>query len=643
MQHVAANGTQPAGSVTPASDRAHDSTTKIGKPEQAGEKQVHKPLSPVGHGARDVTIEFGKGSLTGSITASFDLGTSGIGDDKFAALKTGATAKLNGFAVELETALLGGEMDLEVLDGVSITFEGNVMKVTSDGEETDIDLATIGVAIEGDVAHWLNVPGVGMSIKGNLEFALGGKLAGKLTKYLAAQAEQRRLVKELDEVTHAMERQAQRVKQLQDQLALMDSKTVGTSAREKLAKELMAETDRLAALKEPYKKLGGKLGAAKKKAAEAISKVQGKVAQKIANAMEKKMVKFVATKLAKLVPVLNIISGVMDVIELIGIIHAIANGQTGGSGDEDNKKGNDSDSAGTSGGKGSASAGDVAEGKASGGKAGDSGTTAAANEAANLEARNKLAPTARTLVDALTLDGLKKGPSLDADQIAALGILIPSDLSEQEVKEVLVVLKSKQSKAKTSEDVIAAITNAIHEVRSKQRTVTVDGQARPDLAAAGQESGAPVKDDGLITAPSQVEGPVTSPSQIDTGVTGAEDANATPLSHALAVVRGGSPSVIARWFRREGDALVLSPEGERWKAEHVNTSVGDGLELMSVEGSAEKRGDGWFLSVRFELWTENGDKKISSHSFGVTPSNGPPVFGATFDGLTFEPIVIVDL
>lgn len=49
------------------------------------------------------------------------------------------------------------------------------------------------------------------------------------------------------------------------------------------------------------------------------------------------------------------------------------------------------------------------------------------------------------------------------------------------------------------------------------------------------------------------------------------------------------------------------------------------------------------LVVNFDLQTDTEAKQLLQHHFIVKPTEGPPVLGASYGGLTFEPVIFIDL
>jgi len=178
------------------------------------------------------------------------------------------------------------------------------------------------------------------------------------------------------------------------------------------------------------------------------------------------------------------------------------------------------------------------------------------------------------------------------------------------------------STVRTAEDVIVAIDQAVRDVRNKNRTVSVDGAARPDLAqtSGGDESTA-------------ADGPVTSPDQVEPAVS---------THDAGAVVRAGPPAVIGRWFRAQDRELVLTDEGTAWKAQHVNTLV-DGQILQDLGHVVTNRGEGqWSLRLTFKLTGRgrNTDQRSIEHNYFVDRSEQNEI-GVQVGELHFAPYLMM--
>jgi hypothetical protein len=371
------------------------------------------------------------------------------------------------------------------------------------------------------------------------------------------------------------------------------------------------------------KELTGRLGKAKQKAAEAITKLQGKIAKQVARAMEKKAVATLARGLAKVVPVLNLVSTIIDIAELTVLFAQLLSGDYGGAGDDPDGAGDDPDEAedqeGIEGRPPATTSSDEAIGD-------QDGTAPVAPERKKDERRpGELSPVAKSVLEAVTHKG--PGPQLDADQRMMIGLLVPSDLTPAELAEVISQLTSAMSKAMSAEDVIVAVSNAVKDVRARTRkqSITVNGVPATTMGSSDEDA---TKDDETEPTRSTGEpGPITSPDQLG------------PIT-ALEIVQTGEPAVISRWFEVKDDALVLSSEGRAWADAHRMQKLAAHTRLASVEHVVRKVGDLWDLSVTFQLDVD-GARASETHGFFVIRGLQSHSIGARHGDLTFEPYEVV--
>ena len=301
--------------------------------------RVPDPAVPLAHEAEKVRVEFKKGNVTGAVGLATESGRSGIplGADHVKAFKNTASVKANGFVVKLETALLNGTLDSELLDGVKIEFEANVLKMGTEGRSVATDPLTIGVKLTGDVEHWFLDVGRDLKVKleGGLQVALGKEFVGKyLSKVVQAELEQRMLVTEVETVTKTMGTHATAVKQVEAQLATAQSRGLARREVQALERQLLEHTSHIRAGAKQLERLSGHIAEAQVRAARVLGSVKNVVAKKIGKAMEVRAIKFVAGKLIKVIPVLNVVSTIVDVVDLVMLIRAVVKGKYGSGGGE---------------------------------------------------------------------------------------------------------------------------------------------------------------------------------------------------------------------------------------------------------------------------------------------------------------------
>jgi hypothetical protein len=558
-----------------------------------------------------------------------EYGKSGVplGADQIKALESTSAVQLNGLKTKLESAILSGEIEGDLFEGLKISIEANALKagVDSDGE-AEVDLMTITVKLVGDAGHLLNAgPNVTLTIDGNLSIALGGKLAAQLSSFTVAQLEQQMIAKEMSELGDHLDDNVRKMKDLEAQADLLESQGSSKQAS-KLREEAFQHKLKVSTANQQLERHTGKLKAAKARAEKAIGKLQSKVAKQVAKAMEKKAIKFIATKLMKLVPILNLVSTVMDVIELVGIIKNLLERDFDGNGGEtgDTKEGN---SAGSGTRKddtttGSESAQEDTTGAAETTSAGGASST---KETDIAEARSSLPPAARAVVDALTTRG-RAGAVLDRDQIKMIGLLVQNDLTADELAELLATLRESGTKARTAEELIEAVSTAVRSIRNRASTVKVNGETRNDLSAG--TPGAERVDESHRESGGG-NGPVTSPGQVE-GAT-----------RAIEVVRGGDAAVIGHWFKAAGEELVWTQAGEAWRGEHVGAEVAPGTELFAADVNITNSGPGqWRLEIRFQLLSGETEHPIT-HRFSVYVGGEDNGMGAKVGDLKFEGYVVI--
>jgi hypothetical protein len=296
-----------------------------------------EPLIPAEHEGHKIKVELGSGSVTGAITLTLEAGKTGVplAGDQLKAFKNTASLNLNGFIMKLETAVLNGKLDEDILDGVKIAVEISALKASSDGSSASMDLLTVALKLQGDVGHWLHAgPNVKMTLDGQVQIALGGKLAAKLASYTVAQLEQQMLAKEIETVGDTVAGHTESITNLKSKLAALETNPSATRREiQAIEHELFRHRIQVSTGGQQLKGLTNRLAEAKRRANTALRRLEGRFAKKVAWAMEKKTVKFLAKTLSKLLPVLNLVSTIADVIEVIHLVKALLKGAWGGEGD----------------------------------------------------------------------------------------------------------------------------------------------------------------------------------------------------------------------------------------------------------------------------------------------------------------------
>ncbi len=673
-------GPNPTGSAAPGPSGVSPptATTTAGQlphatsPMQAGASDADAgkggPALPLGHEGHKLKFEIGHGSITGAITLSIELGKTGVPlPEHMKLFKSTLSAKLNGFVAKLETVVLNGNLDAEILDGVKVAVDVSVLKMSSnklkpDDAVTALDLMTVALKLQGDVGHWIEFePGAKVTLEGQVQLALGGKLAAQFAKYTAAQLDRMMLAKETEVVGEALAGHVQEIERIESQLTKLKANPVAARREiQLLEQELFKHRIQVSTGNQQLKGLARRLGEAKGRARAALGRIEGKFAKKIAWAMEKKAVKAVAKCLAWALPIANVLSTVADVIELIKLARDIYmhHGHVeigGGDGESDSTtaQGAEGSAAPRSGAghSGSGDASSAGSGNANGGgdratsvdisatkqngssdaassstldsspdSTGASNARASSADPRSLEAaRRALSPGAQVVITAVTHQG-GPGAVLDADHLKMAGLLVPADLTPAELREVVSQLRSS-SPARTPEDALIAIDHAVRAVRNRNRTMTVavDGGAPTALSPSVD-----TEDAGLTG-----EGPITSPSQVD---------GSAKQDDAFTIVHEAPPAVIGRWFRADGRDLVFNDEGTSWAATHAHQMVGS-AHLLQVVPVISSQGEGrWDLLLQFRLQGPGQRLVRVEHRFMVERGEASSL-GAQVGELAFEPYV----
>jgi hypothetical protein len=597
--------------------------------ELLGRSAVHRadtgeavaPNIPGGHKSREMKVELGDGPITGGFTLTVETGKTGVvSGDKWKALESTAATNLKNLSSKIELSALSGELDdVAEFAGFKLAIEVNVATVSKEGKETDFDLGSITVKIVGDAKRIFQqqLPeGMTASLDGRITFAVGGKLAAKLAEVAAAKAAQRALTEQADDAARQLRTQAKKIKGLKESLESPGVKAnYGTRG---LLENKLGEANKEA--KTIAKRLRGitdKLGAAKDKLAQAVGRVQGKLAKQLAKTMERQAMKKLRSVLLKALPILNWVSTIIDIVDLLINIAALIDGADGdGSGDDtEESSGEASDEGAAS--EESAISSAVDEPSSEEATSTDEVAYGPQQQTKKPDANPaKLSPNAEKVLESLKRHG--RGTSLEEHHRQMLDTMIPEDLTAEEVRELLAILRSPGAVAGNPEDVLAAVDQAVRRVRDKGQVVTVNGVARTyDIDGnemktdAAQNANEPKRSSGE-------DGPVTSPSQLAEPVTLKE------------IVQNGDPAIVATWFDHDGDVLVWGARGRAWVAENVGAEIEPGMKLKSVEHVVLDRNDGgWDVTVTFGF----GAKNEIPHHYNVQVGGSDNGFGAKVGAL----------
>jgi hypothetical protein len=603
--------------------QAHGEETKKGAPDAIGS-----------HQDKEVKLEFGNGTITGELTARFQFGNAGVplAGEQLTTFKNTLGVRLNGFATKVETALLDGELELgETMEGLKVALEPSALNIGTDGHEAEIDLLSIKLLVAGDATHWFNTPGLKVTVEGSLKLALGGKLAAQLAEVTAVQKAKQQAAERMEKLGPELEKHAAELKDLETEADALIGVPGSGARRAELTELIWHKKIKLGSVAEELRKHEGDLQRLSRKSLAAMGKLKTRAAKQIAKVMETKVMKFVAEKAMKLIPILNTVSLVLDVSDVLEmLINRIADGSRDGDGGDGGGKKTDPTK--PEGEPLDAPWWDLdqvkkREGQAAGGSAKQEAPKA--DHEAYEAAKKELPMPARMLIESVSRRGLK-GPTLTPDQLTTVG-LMAHDLKQEELPAVLELLRKQDHVTQTPEELMIAIDQALREVRNRKAFVRVDGKERPDLAD-------PTGERGPIMTPSQANtGPITSPGQVDSGSGTGTQSKPEPLT-SEDIVRGLPDYVVARWFEVSGDDLVLSKTGAQWIQEHRAAAIAD-EQLVSTEPAVANTGPNkWRLEVTFRLRNESGAIRPITHRFAVQRS-GEPEFGATAGDLSFQSIV----
>ena len=522
------------------------------------------PVIPAGHTSREISVEFGEGSITGGITATLEHGKTGFGSIGPAELKTlerTTQLKINGFARTVQASILNGELAVDMIDGVQIAVEVSVGEVSKQ-DAVELDLVTVEVKARGDITHWIDAPpGTTMTLDGRIAFALGGKLAQKAAKVLVARLEQVGIGREIEAVNHSLAAQAKTHAELvtkRDRLARKLASGRGDELTRSHVRELEAKIAEKArgieADARRVEALAQKIDHLEQKAAQSLRSLRGKLAQKVARAMSTKVVRVLGRVLARLLPIVNLIATIIDIVDVALLIkHVVESaGSEGGGGDR--------------------------EGEAGPGTGGADSSHASQDAGTIESARDALHPTAKALLAAI------EGPrsiGLETEDIQLIDMMVPEHLSKAEMVQVLMRLRQGPG-SETAADAIAALDAALRAVRypEQETTVKVDGKVRHDLGP----------------------GPVTTP-----------DAEPLDLDDPLVVAKYLPDALVATWFEIDAGQLVPSAAFASWESAHVG-SIESGI--AELRHQARRGGDGWHLTITFVL-RPSGNERHIVHDFDV--------------------------
>lgn len=317
-----------------------------------GQKTDVEPTVPAGGSTREIELEVSKGKVSGSVKGTLEVGATGVGGSKgygdkgdggplgeasIKAIKSSTTVKLNGAIAKIETSILSGEIDYEVVDGLKVAFEVSAGKGSIEGDEQKLEVLSIAIKISGDVSHWLTQPGVKLAIEGQLEIDLSGpildklkeKFAAQLSKLRIARVEQDMLVREIEDVQKRMGDAAKRHESMSKRRTHLETRRAGASASElakidadlaSLEKELANDKRVLKDTAKHADELADKLRVATRNVDEAALALERHGKKRmlglISRSMARHGARMAARAFLKLLPVINIVSTIIDIVEI---------------------------------------------------------------------------------------------------------------------------------------------------------------------------------------------------------------------------------------------------------------------------------------------------------------------------------------
>jgi hypothetical protein len=331
--------------------------------------------SPVPAPKREIKLEVGSGSLKGSIVGTFEHGKSAVQIDESAwkAFQQKTTVKLNGIAAKAEAKLIRGETDFEIIDGLSFAIEvaGGKMDVSAD-KGLEVSLMTITLKVIGDLSKWMKDPDfartlgpgwdkigprddIKFTIEGRLQISLGSipELKKKIAALAASQADEVKHAKRIGELADDLDKARKESSKLADEITKLEweERELGrqgkpTDATRKAMDAKRAERravdSNLYKARDELKKATSELSKAKNVSDSLRKKVTGKLGSAVTKLMATKTAQLVGRILLKAIPIVNVISTIIDVLGLIKDLYNLfsrykgdgAEGEAEGSGEK---------------------------------------------------------------------------------------------------------------------------------------------------------------------------------------------------------------------------------------------------------------------------------------------------------------------
>lgn len=573
----------------------------------------------MGHASHEVKIQLAeRGHFSGEFVVTLEAGKTGVGvdgkalDDRVSGslktLESTVSVKLNDLAAKIETSMVTGEVDVAIIDNLKCAVEVTGASASFSADGVEVDLAALTVKVVGDVGGWLDLPdGMTATIDGRLTYAIGPEMLAKLAPVVARKAEIGVLAAEAERFTNELAEHGKALEAAKAKRAELVAKGAAADALEAVDREIAEHTKLLKRKSGFLKSSLGKLKEAKKQLGNAIGSIKGKAGKRIARLVGQEVAERLGRFIAKAIPILNVVSAIFDIVEIVQAIHQIATGEaeSGDGGGETKEDG-------------------------SGGSEGETGGSSEASGGAPDEARENLEQAPDRARDLLTSIKGGRGVKLDQNQLMALGLMLQG-LTDEELMRIKREL-AHGTKATSAEQVFRAVSDAVSMARNPSGMVSVkigvDGaevKERRDLAVAiadhdaGESSSSgPTTDPTPVTKEEessvtiktldQPDGPVTTPSQV------------RDPDDPMNVINDPPPELLHQWFQFRDDKLESTGAAGLWDLSVTTNSF-----KVTTEAKSSLEGDTWHAHLDFNV-SISGAFSTYVHHYWVTRSAGQMVF-----------------
>jgi hypothetical protein len=591
----------------------------------------------------------------------------------YALLKPKLVMKANDLSASLQTTLAEASYDVQLWEGLRIDVKVAGPEA-SVGSSTDISLAKVEVSAEGIASHWIELPdGVTAKVKLSGTFTIGGKLLAKLAEL--AEIDDRikehtaKLEKAANDLEDAQKKHADLDAKRKALVAERDTLAPGAHDRPRWddpnapdnwrgqmpdadgpGRGIHGATragfdDQIAAIDRQMAAERERLGEALKRAgtqrahiAEALqqmdkveSTLDGKIARKLGRRITTAARQRIARVVSRLVPLLNLVGLVMDVASAIDLFQSWRDSGYGDPtffdggpdpfGDSSEPMGDGRGGGGTrddaavgATGQGSGEVSGRADEPAGGATDGSDVKDRPPRESTEHPAADKPAADHRKMHRAAkrVLRAMeRRGFQLNSDQIAALGRVIPPDLDDDALEQLIARVMARGIKPDDVHEMIGFVADAVANLTQGKAVVTVDGEAwQEDRPAGGRE-------------PTEKRAKKTSGESAKPGKSGKSGKKAKQDRHVAL-----EASDVSGWFRAEGDALATTHEYELWRIDaltEMEETIGGKVYLL-VE--AEARGtitpDGlWDVEVALQFVESGGTAEhVERFRWMISPGTG---------------------